>query len=100
VKAKVFVLTFRDYIRSGNSAVVTPTLGLVPLPQDVGETNLLQPSTTSESNTDDSKWVLEYIDVAYVQPIVEAIDEDSSGFISVKEANSFGLSRDRPKDMK
>ncbi|KAF8203346.1 hypothetical protein BJ912DRAFT_352658 [Pholiota molesta] len=99
VKAKVFVLTFRDYIRSGNSAVGTPTLGLVPLPQDVGETNLLQP-TTSESNTDDSKWVLEYIDVAYVQPIVEAIDEDGSGFISVKEANSFGLSRDRPKDMK
>lgn len=96
MKAKVFVLTFRDYILSGNSAIGTPALGLIPLPQGGGEPNMLQPST---SNTEDSEWVLEYIDVAYVQPIVEAMDEDGSGFISVKEANSFGLSRDRPKDM-
>ena len=31
-------------------------------------------------------------------PIVEAMDEDGSGFISVKEANSFALSR--PKGLR
>lgn len=38
-------------------------------------------------------WALKHIDVAHVQPIVEAMDEDGSGFISVKEANKFALSR-------
>jgi hypothetical protein len=74
----------------------TPVQGTVPLPSIEGESNMLQPTP----DADDSAWVLEYMDVAYVQPIVEAMDEDGSGFISVKEANSFALSRDRPKDMK
>ena len=43
--------------------------------------------------TDSDNWVLEYIDVAYLRPIVEAMDEDASGFISVREANSFALAR-------
>lgn len=38
-------------------------------------------------------WVLDCINVAHVQPIVEALDEDGSGFISVKEANQFAGSR-------
>lgn len=38
-------------------------------------------------------WVLDCINVAHVQPIVEALDEDGSGFISVKEANKFAGSR-------
>jgi hypothetical protein len=38
-------------------------------------------------------WVLNCVNVAHVQPIVEALDEDGSGFISVKEANKFAGSR-------
>lgn len=48
----------------------------------------------SESDT----WVLKHINVSHVQPIIEAIDLDGSGFISVQEANKFALSR--PKGMK
>lgn len=42
---------------------------------------------------DPDVWLLKYIDVTHVHPIIEAIDEDGSGFISVKEANNFALSR-------
>lgn len=49
-----------------------------------------------DSNSDE--WVFDFIDVVHVQPVVEAMDEDGSGFISVKEANKFALSR--PKGLR
>lgn len=91
MKAKVFVLTFRDHIRIDNSNLPTPTPGSIPLPGSSPEdSDSLQPGAPLTQADD---WVLEYIDVAYVQPIVEAIDEDGSGFISVQEANTFALAR-------
>lgn len=42
---------------------------------------------------DPNAWLLEYIDAAHVRPIVEAMDADGSGFISVKEINMFGRSK-------
>lgn len=42
---------------------------------------------------DPNAWLLEYIDVAHVRPIVEAMDADGSGFISVKEVNMFARSK-------
>ncbi|KAF9482851.1 hypothetical protein BDN70DRAFT_874437 [Pholiota conissans] len=95
VKAKVFVLTFRDHIRVDNSTINTPIQGPALLPGDMNSLTVRSPNASSTQ--DDSEWVLEYIDVAYVQPIVEAMDEDGSGFISVKEANNFALAR--PKDL-
>jgi len=50
-----------------------------------------QPPVTSEEDPD--TWVFDFIDVGHIQPIVEAMDEDNSGFISVKEANKFALTR-------
>jgi len=66
----------------------TPMSGNEPLPT---------PSNLRPDG-DQDLWVFDYIDVQHVQPIVEAMDEDGSGFISVKEANKFALSR--PKGMK
>ncbi|KAF9476107.1 hypothetical protein BDN70DRAFT_882808 [Pholiota conissans] len=100
VKAKVFVLTLRDHIRTVNSTLTTPLKHSIQLPPLDGEPGLLLPTASNADKISDNEWVFEYIDVAYVQPIIEAIDEDGSGFISIKEANSFALSRDRPKDMK
>ncbi|KAF8970853.1 hypothetical protein BDZ97DRAFT_1789054 [Flammula alnicola] len=92
VKAKLFVLTFRDHIRTDNSGTGTPIGQFASLPgADAGST-LLLPNRPNQ-NKDSDEWVLEYIDVAFVQPIVEAMDEDGSGFISVKEANNFALAR-------
>ena len=42
------------------------------------------------------RWALQYIGVNYVWSIQEAFDDDSSGFVTVKEANDF--TRSRPPD--
>lgn len=98
MKAKVFVLTFRDHIRTDNSVSGTPILNRVALPDKEADSSMLQPPTPNPADKESDEWVLDYIDVAYVQPIVEAMDEDGSGFISVKEANSFALAR--PKGLR
>jgi hypothetical protein len=38
-------------------------------------------------------WAIKYIDVMWVQPILEAFDDDASGFITVTEVNRFTSSR-------
>ena len=42
------------------------------------------------------QWALRFIGVNYVRNILEAFDEDASGFVTVKEANDF--TRSRPLD--
>jgi hypothetical protein len=44
----------------------------------------------------DDKWALAYINAAYVQPILEAVDDDGTGFVSIKEVNTFVA--ERPDD--
>lgn len=58
----------------------------------------LQLSGQEFSAMEENRWSLEYIDAAYVQPIVEAMDDDGSGFISVQEASKFALAR--PKELR
>lgn len=41
----------------------------------------------------DDRWTLEHVNVAHLQPILEAIDDDGTGFISIKEANTFAVQR-------
>lgn len=41
----------------------------------------------------DDFWALKYLDVSRVQPILEAIDDDGTGFISIKEVNDFATSK-------
>lgn len=41
----------------------------------------------------DDRWALAYINAAYVQPILEAVDDDGTGFVSVKEVNTFVADR-------
>ena len=39
------------------------------------------------------EWALRYINVNYVRNLMEAFDEDASGFVTIKEANDFTCSR-------
>ncbi|KAH9480236.1 hypothetical protein JR316_0006834 [Psilocybe cubensis] len=91
VKAKTFVLTFRDYFLVGDRS--TPG---TPMLSDYGNivvTRELSPRPNVTPIVKEDPWVFDYIDVTHVQPIVEAMDEDGSGFISVREANKFASSR-------
>ncbi|KAF4609963.1 hypothetical protein D9613_010377 [Agrocybe pediades] len=106
VKATKFVLTFRDHLLSDRSMPGTPYTAQV---NQGNVSSLLTPSTPMAGNellstpghlrpdVEQDLWVFDYINVQHVQPIVEAMDEDGSGFISVKEANNFALAR--PKGM-
>lgn len=50
----------------------------------------------SEGVAGSDRWTLHYIGINYIRSILEAFDEDASGFVTVKEANNF--TRSRPLD--
>ncbi|CAL1709515.1 unnamed protein product [Somion occarium] len=74
VKARLFVMTLRDHFR-----------------EKVQEIKLIAASdaesSREQSRTDD--WALEYISVTWLQPIMEAFDDDGSGYITITEVNQF-----------
>ena len=78
VKARHFVLALRDYYLE---KLTSETGGV----SDVG-------SAISDS-TDLDAWAIKYIDAMWVQPILEAMDDDASGFITISEVNRFTSSR-------
>ena len=39
------------------------------------------------------QWALEYMTVVRIQPLIEAIDDDVSSFITVAEVNAFTAAR-------
>ena len=43
--------------------------------------------------TEQDEWTLEFINVTRLQAIIEAFDDDASGFITVAEANAFTTAR-------
>jgi hypothetical protein len=50
-------------------------------------------SINSSQNPD--VWAIKFIDVTRLQPILEAFDDDASGFITISEMNHFTSSRPR-----
>ncbi|KAI0735979.1 hypothetical protein C8Q76DRAFT_766166 [Earliella scabrosa] len=83
VKARHFVLALRDYCMEK----------LDKLRKNEEKTFSGEyPTNVSERD----EWTLEYINVTRLQAIIEAFDDDASGFITVGEANAFTTSR--PKD--
>ncbi|KAI0666294.1 hypothetical protein C8Q78DRAFT_1072526 [Trametes maxima] len=55
--------------------------------EDVTATTLADSDKPKPAMND--KWALEYLNVAWLHPIMEAIDDDTSGYISVSEVNRF-----------
>ena len=80
VKARHFILALRDHYLE---KVTLETKGI----PDTGA------SAVSSSTNPDDAWAIKYIDVMRVQPILEAFDDDASGFITVNEVNRFTSSR-------
>ncbi|KAI0692702.1 hypothetical protein BC835DRAFT_1416357 [Cytidiella melzeri] len=71
VKARPFVMTLRDHFseKAQNSAPVANP----------------ETSTIAEKSTD--SWARQYVDVKYLQPIMDAIDDDGSGHVTITEVN-------------
>lgn len=64
----------------------------LPIPSPVYTPNPGSALPTLLKHEDDS-WALAYLNVAHVQSILEAIDDDGTGFVSIKEVNTFVSSR-------
>lgn len=47
----------------------------------------------TNSSSDPDAWAIKFIDVMWVRPILEAFDDDASGFITITEVNIFTSSR-------
>ncbi|KAI0716121.1 hypothetical protein C8T65DRAFT_707355 [Cerioporus squamosus] len=79
VKARHFVLALRDYcVEKLDKRQEHATFSECENPTEV---------------TPQDEWTLEYINVTRLQAIIEAFDDDASGFITVGEANAFTASR-------
>lgn len=76
MKARHFVLALRDHYLD------MPTSDT----QGTGTSAI-----TSSLDPDD--WAIKFIDVTWLQPILEAFDDDASGFINITEVNRFTTSR-------
>ncbi|KAG6906091.1 hypothetical protein DXG01_015973, partial [Tephrocybe rancida] len=96
VKARHFVLALHDYysdqLSSADAPQVSHTSSLPSPDTPKGRTGLKNASKKYQ----DDRWALAYINAAYVQPILEAVDDDGTGFISIKEVNTFVA--ERPKN--
>ncbi|THV00737.1 hypothetical protein K435DRAFT_718738 [Dendrothele bispora CBS 962.96] len=96
VKARHFVLALQDYFTQkfkieaannlGNSAYLSPASTISLL-------SLFSNAFSSSTNIPRERWAVAHIHVAHVQPILEAIDDDGTGFISINEVNTFVGSR-------
>ncbi|KAI9459301.1 hypothetical protein F5148DRAFT_1319736 [Russula earlei] len=79
VKTRHFVLALRDYylekLASGS------------------ENSFTTSATGIHCTPDPDAWAIKYVDVFRLQPILEAIDDDASGFITIGEMNRFSASR-------
>lgn len=77
VKARTFVLNLHDYYADQRNRAAPPTIGRGT------------PSSPLGGKKPDDRWALVYINAARVQSILEAIDDDGTGYISIKEINTF-----------
>jgi hypothetical protein len=93
VKARHFVFALHDYFAEKY--------------RDMNPLQAFLASTTLRSSEDfriaqnlankkaDDQWALNYINMQNIQPILEAFDDDGSGFVTIREVNQ--LTSARPK---
>ncbi|KAG6905943.1 hypothetical protein DXG01_016775 [Tephrocybe rancida] len=91
VKARHLVLRLRDfYIDRSHSNGDAPDSQHQMSPPATTDLNdsADQPSQQAVEDDDDA-WAIGYINVSYLQAIVEAIDDGGSGFVGIREVNGF-----------
>ncbi|KZT25952.1 hypothetical protein NEOLEDRAFT_293094 [Neolentinus lepideus HHB14362 ss-1] len=107
VKARHFIVAVHDHYteRLGHVAETEVIIRSRQLGEEIdqdsqsdegyAEVKVTQESPPSIDPKD--QWALQYIGVVRLQPLIEAFDDDASGFISILEANQFSDPRIRPQ---
>ena len=91
MKATHFVIALHDYftVKASRKMTNTDTSSADALAGTLAETvNNTDTDSLPDTAVEDS-WALEYINLRLVQPLVEAIDDDGSSFVTVSELNDF-----------
>ncbi|KAJ7057588.1 hypothetical protein C8F01DRAFT_1371722 [Mycena amicta] len=93
IKARTFVLALNDYYAEKYHRTHLEIDG-----SEVSSGDADRPGSPTFSvmrldakpqEADDDSWALAYINVAHLQPILEAVDDDGSGVVTIQEANNF-----------
>src|SRR5258708_7886829 len=95
VKATHFVIALHEHftVKAGQALRQTSTHTSDGASAETATVNNTSADTTTatllaEASVDDS-WALQYINVRQIQPLIEAIDDDGSSFVTVNELNEF-----------
>ncbi|KAK0482728.1 hypothetical protein IW261DRAFT_1469501 [Armillaria novae-zelandiae] len=94
-KARDLVLALRDYYYSRtNQSTLARQMGEIVSPTTTTE-NDSEASRISEAivHSVDDQWALPYINLLRIQPLMEAFDDDVSGFVTINEANALCAGR-------
>ncbi|KAJ7140785.1 hypothetical protein C8R44DRAFT_237363 [Mycena epipterygia] len=103
VKARHFVLALNDYytekfsnidiaVAESNAGSMAGSAPASPLMSPISPA-VFDLTLSAGAKHEDDRWALAYINVAHLQPIQESVDDDGTGFVSIKEANEFAVSR-------
>ncbi|PBK70525.1 hypothetical protein ARMSODRAFT_1035308 [Armillaria solidipes] len=103
VKAKHLVLALHDYFTDRLKAPTrssSPISMMPPITYETGNpiNSLITRDFSLKSKSD--QWTLAYLNIAHLQPILEAVDDDASGFITIKEINTFTNIKSTPPFIK
>ena len=79
VKARPFVLTLRDHFTDKAEGATTA--------KSAGDADSAQHAHDKAGGS--AGWTHQYVDVKYLQPIMDAIDDDGSGHVTIAEVNQF-----------
>ena len=94
VKATHFVIALHDYFTAKASRKTIASTSSADAPAEtVNKTDADVDATISPDTSAEDSWALEHINIRLIQPLIEAIDEDGSSFITVSELNEFTSSR-------
>jgi hypothetical protein len=97
VKATHFVIALHDHfaLNAGQALRQTQTIenassdALAETTSNAHIANATDTDTSVPDTAAEDSWALEYINIRQIQPLIEAIDDDGSSFVTVNEVNDF-----------
>ncbi|RPD68335.1 hypothetical protein L226DRAFT_346944 [Lentinus tigrinus ALCF2SS1-7] len=102
VKAKHLVMALRDHFAEGSHAALAAIRVITQEKKDgidpAAAAQAMEEIADIANRTDPhaspgDEWALQFITVLRIQPLIEALDDDVSSFVTIAEANAFTAAR-------
>ena len=91
-------MALRDHFAEGSRAALAVIRDITSNPRETPASQVVDEIANIANRADpnaseEDQWALEYITVLRVQPLIEALDDDVSSFVTVSEVNAFTAAR-------